>query len=76
MTHEATHAAQQCNNNSIVSSIETLDEYKKKQNIPSNFSDNYKEVEAYYYQDQPNEVKKKLENLLLPVIILKLNETS
>ena len=60
MTHEATHAAQQCNNNFIVSK-EKLINYLNESNIPNNFSNNYKEVEAYYYQDKPTEVKELLE---------------
>jgi hypothetical protein len=64
LRHEATHAAQKCNNNKIIGDIKKLEsklhQSKRKalEFSTSNFSGTYsKEVEAYVLEDKPKKVK-------------------
>ncbi|MBO6960600.1 MAG: serine hydroxymethyltransferase [Prochlorococcus marinus CUG1438] len=64
LRHEATHAAQRCNNNRVIGDIKKLEtklhQSKRKalEFSTSNFSGTYaKEVEAYVLEDKPKKVK-------------------
>jgi len=72
LRHEATHAAQKCNDNKIINDMNYLE---KKLNLSkrkalnfstSNFAGTYiKELEAYILEDKPKKVKKIIKSYCL-----------
>ena len=72
LRHEATHAAQKCNDNKIINDMNYLEKKlnqskRKALNFStSNFAGTYiKELEAYILEDKPKKVKKIIKNYCL-----------